>query len=82
MPDLDIAILILAGVATIVGAAIWNLDRFRNHGGDPVVNPAWTILARPSQRWHIKRRSKPDVTRRFDTTDPECGDITADRDTV
>jgi len=82
MPDLDIAILILAALATIVGAAIWNLDRFRNHGADPVVNPAWTILAHPTQRWHTKRRSRPDVTGCFDTTDPGCGNVTADGDTT
>lgn len=80
MPDLGIVILILAALAAIVGATIWNLDRIRNDGADPLVNPAWTILMRPSQRWHTKRRSKPDVTRFLDTTDPGCGNTTADGD--
>jgi hypothetical protein len=80
VPDLVTAILILAGLVAIVGAIIWNLDRFRNEDADPLVNPAWTILARPSQRWHTKKRSKPDVTGFLDTTDPGRGHTTADGD--
>lgn len=60
MPDLITVILILAALATVVSITIWNLDRFRNDGADPLVNPAWTVLARPSRRRSMRRRSKRD----------------------
>ena len=57
MPDLVTTILILVALATALGALIWNLDRFRNDGADPLTNPPWTILARPSRRRWFKRPS-------------------------
>jgi hypothetical protein len=78
MPDLVTAILILAALATIVSAIIWNLDRLRNDGADPLVNPSWTILARPSRRWFRGKSSNPDLTRSRDLTDTESGDTTPD----
>jgi hypothetical protein len=78
MPDLVTAILILAALATIVSAIIWNLDRHRNDGADPLVNPAWTILARPSRRWFRGKNSNPDLTRSGDLTDTGSGDTTPD----
>jgi hypothetical protein len=78
MPDLVTTILILAALATVVGAIIWNLDRIRNDGADPLVNPAWTILASPSQRWFRKRSSNPDLPRSRDFTDSQSGDTTPD----
>jgi hypothetical protein len=50
MPDLGVLLLILIAVAVIVSTIIWNIDRFRNDGADPLVNPSWTILIRPSRR--------------------------------
>jgi len=61
VPDLVTIILILVAAAAVVGCIIWNLDRIRNEGADPLVNPAWTILVRPSQRWFTKRRPQADT---------------------
>jgi hypothetical protein len=78
MPDLVTAILILAALATIVSAIIWNLDRHRNDGADPLVNPAWTILARPSRRRFKGKDSNSDLTRSSDLTDTGSADTAAD----
>jgi hypothetical protein len=78
MPDLVTTILILAALATIVSAIIWNLDRFRNDGADPLVSPAWTILARPSRRWFRGKSSNPDLPRPGDRTDTGSADTTPD----
>jgi hypothetical protein len=76
MPDLVTVIVILAALATVVSITIWNLDRFRNDGADPLVNPAWTVLARPSRRRFSKRRSKRDSAQSPD--DPRQYGDTAD----
>jgi hypothetical protein len=67
MPDLVTAILILVALAAIIGAGIWNFDGIRNDGADPLVNPAWTNLARTSPRRLTTRRSKSATTRQYHT---------------
>jgi hypothetical protein len=57
MPDLVTIILILVALTTIVSALIWNLDRFRNDGTDPLTNPDWTLIATFLTRRSRRRRS-------------------------
>jgi hypothetical protein len=73
MPDLTVTILALAALAAVLGLVIWNLDRFRNHGSDPFVNPAWTILLRPSRRRLPQWRPKLGSIASNDT-DQACGE--------
>jgi hypothetical protein len=48
MPDLVIAMLVLAVMATVMGAIIWYLNQIRKDRPDPVLNPAWPSIMRPS----------------------------------
>jgi hypothetical protein len=48
MPDLVIAMLVLAVMATVMGAIIWYLNQIRKDRPDPVINPAWLSIMRPS----------------------------------
>jgi hypothetical protein len=70
MPDLVTIIVILVALAIIVSALIWNLDRFRNDGTDPLTNPDWTLLATVLTRRSRRRRSERRAGHTSESEDP------------